>query len=75
VAGTGGQIARAQSTGAVTFPSVPAASSAIVALSIHDPSDNSLVCIDRNFVAPGAGWASGDSPQLAYVSASFVPVS
>ena len=75
VAGTGGQIARAQSTGAVTFSGVPDASSAIVALSIHDPSDNSLVCIDRNFVTPGAGWASGDSPQLAYVSASFVPVS
>jgi len=75
VAGTGGQIAKAQSTGAVTFSGVTAASSAIVALSIHDPSDNSLIAIDRAWTAPGAGWASGDSPQLAYVSVPFVPVS
>ena len=75
VAGTGGQIAKAQSTGAVTFAGVPDASSAIVALSVHDPSDNSVIALDAAFTAPGAGWASGDSPQLAYVSVPFVPVS
>jgi len=74
VAGTGGQIAKAQS-GPVTFSGVPDASSAIVALSIHDPSDGSLIAIDRAWSAPGAGWSSGDSPQLAYVSVPFVPAS
>ena len=74
VAGTGGQIAKAQS-GPVTFSGVPDASSAIVALSVHDPSDNSVIALDAAWTAPGAGWASGDSPQLAYVSVPFVPVS
>ena len=75
VGGTGGQIAKATSTGAVTFAVVPDDSSDIVALSVHDPSDDSLIAIDRAFTAPGAGWSAGDSPQLAYVSIPFVPVS
>lgn len=75
VAGTGGQIAKAASTGAVTFAGVPVASSAVVALSVHDPADNSIIAIDRAWVAPGTGWAAGDSPQLASVTVPFVPVS
>ena len=74
VAGTGGQIAKAVS-GAVTFASAAHASSAIVALSVHDPSDDSIIAIDRAWTAPGAGWAAGDSPQLASVTVPFVPVS
>ena len=74
VAGTGGQIAKAQS-GTVTFAGVPVASSSIVALSVHDPSDNSLISLDNAWSAPGAGWSAGDSPQLASVSVTFVPVS
>lgn len=75
VAGTGGQIAKATSTGAVTFSNVPDASADIVALSVHDPSDDSLIAIDRAWTAPGVGWSVGDSPQLAFVSVPFVPVS
>lgn len=74
VAGSGGQIATATTTGPVTFMGVPDASGSIVALSVHDPSDNSMICIDQAWVAPGAGWAAGQSPQLAYVRAAFVPV-
>lgn len=74
VAGTGGQIAVSQSAGPVTFVGVPVASGSVVALSVHDPADNSLICIDRAWVAPGAGWTAGQSPQLAYVQAAFVPV-
>lgn len=75
VAGAGGQIAKATSTGAVTFTGAADDSADIVALSVHDPSDDSLIAIDRAWTAPGAGWVSGDSPQLAYVSVPFVPVS
>jgi hypothetical protein len=75
VAGTGGQIAKATSTGVVTFTGAADDSADIVALSVHDPADDSLIAIDRAWTAPGAGWASGDSPQLAYVSVPFVPVS
>ena len=75
VAGTGGQIAKATSTGAVTFAGVPDDSSDIVAISFHDPSDDDLIVVDDSWTAPGAGWSSGDSPQLAYVSVPFVPVS
>ena len=74
-AGTGGQIAKAVSTAAVTFANVPAASSDIVALSIHDPVDDSIIAIDRAWTAPGAGWSAGASPQLASVTVPFVPVS
>lgn len=75
VTGTGGQIAKATSTGAVTFTGAAHASSSIVALSIHDPSDNSIIAIDRAWTAPGAGWSAGQSPQLAFVAVPFVPVS
>ena len=74
-AGTGGQIAQAQSTGAVTFAGVPDDSADIVALSVHDPADDSLISLDNAWSAPGAGWSAGDSPQLASVSVTFVPVS
>jgi hypothetical protein len=74
VAGTGGQIAKAVTTGPVTFVGVPAASSAIVALSVHDPSDNSIIAINRTWTAPGAGWTAGQSPSLAFVSVPFIPV-
>lgn len=75
VDGTGGQIAKATSTGAVTFPVVPDDSSDIVAISFHDPSDDSLIVVDDAWTAPGAGWSAGDSPQLASVTVPFVPVS
>jgi hypothetical protein len=75
VPGTGGQIAKKTSTGAVTFAVVADDSSDIVALSVHDPSDDSLVAIDRAFTAPGAGWSAGDSPQLAFVSVPFIQTS
>src|SRR5689334_12340916 len=74
VAGTGGQIAKATSTGAVTFASVPDASADIVALSVHDPVDDSIISLDTNWTAPGSGWSAGDSPQLAFVSVAYVPV-
>ncbi|NUO35510.1 MAG: hypothetical protein HOQ27_10680 [Dermatophilaceae bacterium] len=74
VAGTGGQIAKAVSTGAVTFAGMAVASSAVVALSVHDPADNSIIALDSSWIAPGAGWAAGDSPQLASVTVPFVPV-
>ena len=74
-AGTGGQIAVASSAGAVTFSGVPDASSAIVALSVHDPVDDALIMLDNSWTPPGAGWSAGDSPQLAFVKVPFVPVS
>ena len=74
VEGTGGQVAKATSTGAVTFPGMPDPSSAITAISFHDPSDDHLIVVDDSWTAPGAGWSAGDSPQLAYVSVPFVPV-
>ena len=75
VDGTGPQIAKADSSGPVTFPGVPNDSSDIVAISFHDPSDDTLIVVDETFTAPGAGWSAGDSPQLASVTVSFVPVS
>lgn len=75
VDGTGAQIAKATSTGAVTFAGVPDASSSIVAISYHDPSDDHLIVLDNSWTPPGAGWSAGDSPQLAFVSVPFVPVS
>lgn len=76
VAGTGGVIAKATTSGPVTIPSVPHASTDIVAMSVHDPSDDSIIHLDTQ-VDPstfGSGWAAGESPQLAYVTVSFVPV-
>jgi len=75
VSGTGAQIAKATSSGAVTFPGVPVASTDVVALSFHDPSDGHLIVVDRAWTAPGAGWSAGASPQLASVSVPFVQVS
>ena len=72
VAGTGGQIAKAQS-GTVTFAGVPVASSSIVALSVHDPSDDSIISLDTSWTAPGTGWTAGQSPTFP-VSVVFVPV-
>ena len=74
VAGTGGQIAKATSTGAVTFAGVPDDSSDIVAISFHDPSDDALIVLDDSWTPPGAGWSAGDSPMFP-VSVPFVPVS
>lgn len=73
-AGTSGQIAFAKSA-AVTFSGVPVASADVVALSVHDPVDDELIMLDDAWSAPGAGWSAGDSPQLAFVSVPFVPVS
>ena len=75
VAGTSGQIAKAETTGAVVFVEVPDASDDIVALSVHDPSDNSIIAINRAWVAPAPGWSAGESPVLDFVSVPFVPVS
>ena len=72
--GTSGQIAFAKS-GTVTLAGVPDASSAITALSVHDPVDDEIISLDTNWTAPGAGWSAGDSPQLAFVTVPFVPVS
>lgn len=71
--GTGGQIASVQTSASVTFVGVPAASSSIVAVSVHDPSDDSIIAIDRTWTAPGSGWSAGQSPNLAFVKLAFVP--
>jgi hypothetical protein len=77
VAETGGQIAKATSTDAVTFAGVPVGDEDIVALSVHDPADDSLIVLFDSLPSgwAGAGWSAGDSPQLASVAVPFVPVS
>jgi len=74
VEGTGGQIAKATTAVPPVFPGVPVASSAVEAISFHDPSDDHLIVLDAAFTAPGAGWSAGDSPTFP-VSVPFVPVS
>ena len=73
VAGTGGQIAKADASASPVFPGVPDASTAIVALSVHDPSDDSIISLDTSWTAPGTGWTAGQSPTFP-VSVVFVPV-
>lgn len=73
VAGTGAQIAKADAASSPIFQSVPDPSTAIVALSVHDPADDHLLVLDGAWVAPGSGWAAGDSPTFP-LSVPFVPV-
>lgn len=68
VAGGAGQVAKVTSDQAVIFEGINEASSAVVAMSIHDDSDGTLVWVGP-FVPPATkasgGWDAGDSPAIS----------
>lgn len=76
VAGTGGQIAKSTSSAQTLFSNMPVASSAVVALTLHDPSDNSLIALNNAWTSP-VSWAVGESPMIPAGSlvVPFVPAS
>ena len=75
VAGSGGQIAKAASSTSTVLANMAVASTAIAAVSYHDPADDSLIALDNSPTLP-LSWAVGESPMFPAGSLviPFVPV-
>lgn len=76
VAGTAGQIVKAVSNSAALFTDVPVANTGVVALSLHDPADDSMIAINNAWASP-VPWSAGGSPLIPAggLVVPFVPVS
>ena len=76
VAGTGGQIAKADNQLSFLFTNVPVPSSSVVAISVHTHSTGALRWLNNSWTSP-VSWSAGGSPLFPAGSfaVAIVPVS